>query len=51
LGQEIAILFEGIRQSGKYEAIFDGNKLASGLYLYKLKAGDFIKLNKMMLVK
>lgn len=38
LGQEVATLFEGIRQPGNYEAAFDGRNLSSGVYLYQLRA-------------
>ncbi len=38
LGQEVATLFEGIRQPGNYEAAFDGRELSSGVYLYRLRA-------------
>lgn len=52
LGQEITTLFDGIRQPGKYEATFDGNKLASGVYFYQLKAGnDFSDIKKMILLR
>jgi hypothetical protein len=43
LGQEVATLFEGIRQPGNYEATFDGNKLAAGVYLYRVSANGFVK--------
>ncbi|MFH0990090.1 MAG: endo-1,4-beta-xylanase [bacterium] len=36
LGQEVATLFDGVRQSGKYIATFNGEGLASGVYLYRL---------------
>ena len=51
LGQEIATLFEGIRQPGNYETIFDGSKLASGAYLYRMKAEKFVDGKKLILVK
>jgi hypothetical protein len=38
LGQEVATLFAGIKQPGDYVAIFDGSGLASGIYMYQLKA-------------
>jgi hypothetical protein len=31
--------------------LFDGRQLASGLYLYRMEVGDFVKVGKMMLVK
>jgi peptidoglycan/xylan/chitin deacetylase (PgdA/CDA1 family) len=51
LGQEIATLFEGVRQPGNYEATFDGTKLASGIYFYKLQTTIFTSIKKMLLLK
>jgi beta-xylosidase len=51
LGQEVATLFEGIRQQGNYEATFDGNKLAAGVYLYRLSANGFVKTKKLLLIR
>ena len=38
LGQEVASLFEGNRQEGKYLATFNGSNLSSGIYLYRMTA-------------
>jgi hypothetical protein len=59
LGQEVATLFEGIRQPGKYEATFDGNGLASGVYFYRIhvsqidggQASNFAETKKLMILK
>ena len=51
LGQEVATLFEGIRQPGNYEATFDGSGLASGVYIYRLSANDFVEVKKLVLSK
>jgi hypothetical protein len=51
LGQEVASLFEGSRQAGNYTAILDGNKLASGVYLYRLVAENFVDTKKLVLLK
>jgi hypothetical protein len=56
LGQEVATLFEGIRQPGNYEATFDGSDLASGVYLYRLSANhngatNFSETMKLVLLK
>ena len=40
LGQEVATLINEERAPGVYEVNFDGLKLTSGTYLYKLQAGD-----------
>ena len=51
LGQEVATLFEGIRQPGNYTATFDGKGLASGVYLYCLRASNFMETKKLILLK
>ena len=51
LGQEVTTLFEGYRQTGNYEIIFNGKELSSGLYFYILKANDFLDTKKFMLLK
>lgn len=51
LGREIIVLFDGILNSGKHSLIFDGTKLASGVYFYKLSAGNFSTIKKMLLTK
>ncbi len=51
LGQEVATLFEGVRQPGKYEATFDGSRLASGVYFYRLSANNSVEVKKLVLLK
>ncbi|MGD1044614.1 MAG: polysaccharide deacetylase family protein [Bacteroidota bacterium] len=51
LGQEVATLFKGIRQPGNYETTFDGSKLTSGVYFYKLQMAEFTAIKKMLLLK
>jgi len=51
LGKEVATLFQGIRQAGDYAVTFDGSSLAGGVYLYRLRAGDFTETNKLILDK
>jgi len=51
LGNEIATLINEEKPAGSYEAEFDANGLSSGVYFYKLTAGDFIMAKKMILTK
>jgi len=51
LGEEIATLFEGVRQAGDHVALFDGRSVAGGVYFVRLKAGHFSETKKMVLLK
>ena len=51
LGMEVATLFDGVRQPGNYDATFNGNGLASGVYFYTLEAENFVETKKLLLLK
>jgi len=52
LGTEITELISNEQKSaGRYEVNFDASSLASGTYIYKLQAGDFVQTRKMILLK
>ena len=51
LGSEVATLVNQEQPQGNYEVGFDGTDLTSGIYFYRLQAGDFIKTKKMILIK
>ena len=51
LGNEIAILVNEYKTAGKYEVEFNASSLPSGVYFYQLKAGEFRKTKKMVLLK
>lgn len=50
-GRWIATIVDGYRQAGTHEVTFDGSSLASGIYIYRLGAGDFSATGKMVLMK
>lgn len=51
LGQEVATIFSGTQKAGNYTVNFDGNQFASGVYFYRLQAGNFSSVKKMILMK
>ena len=51
LGEEVATLFKGYRQAGNYEVVFDGSKLASGVYFYNLKTNSFTQTKRLILIR
>jgi hypothetical protein len=51
LGREVATLVSGLKQPGTYKVDFDASGLSSGVYIFRLKAGDFIASKKMTLLK
>jgi hypothetical protein len=50
-GKTIATLVNESLNSGTYEVSFDGSRLSSGVYFYKLQADNFSDVKKLMLVK
>ncbi len=51
LGREVATLVNEGMKPGSYERVFDGNGLASGVYLYQLKTDRSIQTKKLLLVR
>jgi len=52
LGQEVATLFNGVAKSGQiYQAIFDGSRFASGIYLCRIESGSKQIVKKMLMIK
>jgi hypothetical protein len=50
-GRPVATLVDGYRQMGAQEVTFDASRMSSGVYLYRLRAGDFCSTGKMVLMK
>jgi hypothetical protein len=51
LGNEVANLVNEQRAPGTYQVSFNAGSLASGVYVYKLSAGNFVQTRKLMLMK
>ncbi|MGD8782147.1 MAG: T9SS type A sorting domain-containing protein [Ignavibacteria bacterium] len=51
LGEEVKVLVNEMLQPGKYEKIFDAGNLASGVYIYKITAGKYREVKKMLLLR
>ncbi|MBK6766458.1 MAG: T9SS type A sorting domain-containing protein [bacterium] len=51
MGREVARLADGYFTAGYHTVSFDGTNLASGVYLYRVEAGNFVASRKMVLMK
>ncbi|MFA4937355.1 MAG: T9SS type A sorting domain-containing protein [Patescibacteria group bacterium] len=51
LGQQVVTLVDDRREAGRYEVMFDGANVPSGVYAYRLRAGEFTETKKMILTK
>jgi hypothetical protein len=51
LGKEVATLVNESQRPGDYEVKWDARHLSSGVYFYQLKAGNFIRVKKLILMK
>ncbi len=51
LGVKVASINEGFQTSGSHEVLFDASNLSSGIYIYRLTAGNTSLIKRMTLVK
>ncbi|MBX2990089.1 MAG: T9SS type A sorting domain-containing protein [Bacteroidetes bacterium] len=51
LGREVATLVNEVKAPGRYSVTWDAGNVASGVYYYKLMAGSFNQVKKMLLVR
>ena len=56
LGQKVRTLVAGERSAGGHEAVWDGRDgsgqlVGNGVYFYRLRAGDYVQMRRMMLFK
>ncbi len=51
LGREVAVLVNQRKAPGSYRVKFNASGMASGVYLYRLTAGDFVQTRRMLLLQ
>jgi len=51
IGNEVATLVSSKQAAGNYEINFSAINLASGIYFYRMQAGSYIQMKKMMILK
>ncbi len=51
LGREVATLVDEVQDAGSYRVRFENSHISSGVYFYVLRAGDFVDVKKMMLLR
>ena len=51
LGREVSVLANERMNAGVHEVRFDGSNLASGVYFYRLQAGDFVQAKRLVIAK
>jgi hypothetical protein len=51
LGRQIQTLVNEMQAPGQYTVTFNASDLSSGIYFYRIEAGDFVAVKKLMLMK
>jgi hypothetical protein len=51
LGQGVTTMVEETQQAGYHETRLDGTGLASGVYFYRIQAGDFVHTKELLLLR
>jgi hypothetical protein len=51
LGREVATLVNEVKEPGRYTVEFDASSLSSGVYFYRLSAGQYVECRKMIVMK
>ncbi len=51
LGRQVAELINEVQSLGKHQVVFNASSLASGIYFYRIHAGNFFQTRKMVLLK
>ena len=50
-GKLVQTLFNGVRETGRYEIQFNASMLSSGVYFYRIEADGFTDTKKLILLK
>lgn len=51
LGEEVVTLEDGFKEAGYHQISFDARTMSSGMYFYRLQAGEFTDIKRMLLLK
>jgi hypothetical protein len=51
LSRQVSVLVNDRREAGVHEVKFDGSGLSSGVYFYRLEAGDFVLTHNLILLR
>jgi hypothetical protein len=51
LGREVAILVDEVKQPRQYTVRWNANNYPSGVYFYRLRAGEFTETRRMILAR
>ena len=51
IGEKVALLINGNMPAGNHRVTWDASNVSSGIYFYRLQAGDFVQTRKMVLLK
>ncbi len=51
LGREVAVLINGEMEPGKHDVTWNAHDVAAGVYVYQLKAGEYVESKKLVLIK
>ena len=51
LGREVATLVNEVKQPGNHTVQWNAHDVASGVYIYRLTAGEFIRAKKLMVIR
>ncbi len=51
LGRRVETLVEGEQQAGHHQVVWDASEISSGMYFYRIQAGEFVESKKMLLLK